>query len=508
MGYLERIKVIENQFKELFPDKDVQQERMVSSLLNTYLKKESFPLYIKNSSPEFIQSVFSSIKQEHDNFLNRIIENDENVATFSGRFLFNVFDMDTMVINNEEIIKLAKNEYIQDYETIREMLNDAGFLYKMENFKAYKNDLCDLNQIHDSSLVKYQIKYATEAILNKQNNLITLKESLFMEKDCLYIVMEKAKNICELFGFRFISIENKYLTSKEKTIKRLEQIEKLLFRFCERTNIRHKNAGMDKLGLIFRESNYLNKETPSPAGFISCSENNTNMLGAIIMYSDEHKLEITNNDLMKIEHEYLHAVDFSLSIQPNKVPFTQLSLEEKEQKKNIFDKIQQLIYLISDSKKRPDEETLKNKLQKYLDNIFSHLTANCDDNTINEIKNKTTIIKFLEKYLALYIGRGKQNLQKVWSDTLNYFNIKVRPCSFKNNLKIILNKAVLKTDMAFNAYYEKPTNFVNKIMMFSPDEITYFKSPKERLAWVSLFGENEMVRMNLTQFYSMVHGEN
>lgn len=508
MGYLDRIKVIETQFKEAFPDKDLQQKRMVSSLLDTYFKKESFPLYIKNATPAFIQSVFSSIKQEHDNFFKRIIEKDENVATFSGQFVFNVFDMDRMAINNDEIIKLARRDTLYEYETIREMLNDSGYLCKTEHFKAYKNQLCDLNQIHDSSVVKYQLKYATEAILNKDNCLIQLNDSIFMHNNVFNAVIEKAKSVCDNFGFRFISIENRYLISKEKAINRLTQIEKMLFKFCERAKIKHKNAGMDKLGLIFRESNHLNKEIPSPAGFITCSENNINMLGAIVMYSDEDKSEITNNDLMKIEHEYLHALDFSLSIQPNKVPFTQLTLEEKEQKKNIFDKIQQLIYLISDNKQRPDEKTLKSKLHKYLGNIFSHLTENCDDNTIIEIKNKTTIMKFVEKYLSFYIERGKKKLQKIWSDTLNYFSIEIKPCSFKSNLKIILNKAVLKTDMAFNAYYEKPTNFINKIMLFSPEEIAYFKSPKERLAWVSLFAEHDVVRTNLTQFYSMVHGEN
>lgn len=513
-GYMsvDTIKSIENRFKKIFPSETEQESAMLHSLKETYMKKESLPLYVEGLSFDLIKKTFLAVIAEQKHFLNSLNQKDEFLSCFSGRFFRNIFDIDKDILNSETLISLAEQEgSSRIYDNIRSILSIANLSGHSESFINYKNMLCDLNAMPSSSLIKYQLKYSTEAMLNKESKDIYVNESghFFMNEKDFYSVYLRAKHLCHKYDLKFISIENRYMKDKNKAISRIEEIESLLMHFCKLTHIENENFGLKRIGLIFREKNKLNLEQASPAEFMACSPLKDEILGSIVIYS-ENKSILSNDKsiLMKIEHEYLHAMDYLVGsymefMRP--LPFTHLSFDKKRMNPLFLEKVKELIYLISDEKNQMSDDKIKEKIKKYKDTLFNHLIENISENLISHIKDKVDSIDFVDKYLSCYLLQDKNGVKKAWELTLLHFEIPYEEGNFKKHINKILGNAILRMDIDLETYFEKPTPFIKKIMTFSTTDIRYFKKPTERLAWVSLFAKNERIREKLSELYNLVH---
>lgn len=491
--HFKSLRKVEKLFDLSIPDKELQQKLILNRVVDSYLEKSSFPVYIKGMSFEDMSLVFKEVKKEQNKVLKEMLIPNESTSCFQGLFAFNINEIEKNVIRSNEIKNLITNKTgEQFYSHLVDVIDNE--------IDDYSNKFCDMSQYPITSNLKYLLKYSSETLLKINDKEITRNKNI----DTLYNkkIYNMLKNFCENHELLFISFQNKNLLSESKIKDKIVDIENLLTEFQKETMIPKNKFGMNKLGLIFNDYNILNEKESAQAIFMK--NNGVNFYGSIII--NENTKDNILKKLLKIEHEYLHALDYyvgykicnQLSGFEKKLSFTELPISIKLNNMEIYNKIREILYFISDNEPMECES----KIQKNIDNqLIKVLKSLSTKKTLKEVRNivleNGDFIDDIKIIINHYIVNNMVNLDLLIKEiVLKNPKIKeifpefidethLHTLKNKKSLQKVLEESVMKMDINLNTYYISPSYLTLLITNKSHNDRKYMKQETERLAWVS-----------------------
>lgn len=516
--HFKSLRKVEKLFDLSIPDKELQQKLILNRVLDSYLEKSSFPIYIKGMSFEDMLLIFKKVKKEQNKVLKEMLIPNESTSCFQGLFAFNINEIEKNVIKSNEIKNLIINKTgEQFYSHLVDVIDNE--------IDDYSNKFCDMSQYPVTSNLKYLLKYSSETLLKINDKEIAENKNI----DTLYNkkIYNMLKNFCENHELLFISFQNKNLLSELKIKDKIVNIENLLTEFQKETMIPKNKFGMNKLGLIFNDYNILNEKESTQAVFMK--NNGNDFYGSIIINEDLRDTIVKK--ILKIEHEYLHALDYHIGYKickkfnniEKRMSFTELPINLKSNYLDINNKIREMLYFISDQEPMECEliiqKNINNQLIKVLKNLSTKKTIKEIRDIISENLDFIEDIKIIVNhytYNNMYnldvvlkeIILQKPKFKEIFSEFTDdkYLN----NLKNKKSLKKVLEECVIKMDINLNAYYVNPSYLTLLIGNKNHNDRKYMKQETERLAWLSnikyiLLGKEEgkFLKRELQNLYKM-----
>ena len=108
--HFKSLRKVEKLFDLSIPDKELQQKLILNRVLDSYLEKSSFPIYIKGMSFEDMSLIFKKVKKEQNKVLKEMLIPNESTSCFQGLFAFNINEIEKNVIKSNEIKNLIINK--------------------------------------------------------------------------------------------------------------------------------------------------------------------------------------------------------------------------------------------------------------------------------------------------------------------------------------------------------------------------------------------------------------
>lgn len=517
------LKKIEDIFNREIPDKEKQKKLILKRITESYLEQSSFPLYIEGVEFNDMSKIFSLIKKERESTISKILTPSENTTYFEGLFLDSVFDIEKKTLSLDVVKNILCNKtHPHFYSHLDDMISG--------DINVYANKFCDMQKFSSFSSVKHLLRYTSETLL-KVNELDENEQS----EDILKLVYNEeiyqaAKQICQFNSLKFISIQNKFLNNTETALGKILTVNNLLTKFL--TKIESNNLGMNKIGLLFEDENNLN-DLNNKTHALFLKNLNSEFYGSIKIY--ESKSDTDHKLLLKLEHEYIHALDFYLGfnvIKNNNLPFkygtafTELPLEVKNSYTEIHEKMRRLLYLISDQKREEDKNKTETQINQQLMKIIKEVmeVKTMKDTLCVTKGSENVVFLFAKKLLNTYLYEKdiKKVLLRSVEDVPAILDLipklnnmdDMKRIAKRKTLVNALEKSLLVMDIGFNTYYKNPNGFA--ILLHEKEHLDrfYLKKETERLAWLSNLTNaliqseyKEFLIKELNQLYSLMKKE-